>query len=170
MLGVVDRILDVKEIPGTCQVLLLSGYHSVRRYMERLGFTQISKRLLQVFPDRAVYHQYSPLSTGGSGNYFFLSACLAVCLYACLSVCLCPSCRSICLSAYLSVSLVQSLKNNNDNIRYITTSYSFTSRSFPTDIRKVCVSACTQKTPNLRCWFFKRRLTNTSRRHRLVDG
>ena len=103
-------------------------------------------------------------------TFFCLPACLAVCLYACLSVCLCPSCRSICLSAYLSVSLVQSLKNNNDNIRYITTSYSFTSRSFPTDIRKVCVSACTQKTPNLRCWFFKRRLTNTSRRHRLVDG
>ena len=35
------------------------------------------------------------------------------------------------------------------------------------------MSACTQKTqktPNLRCWFLKRRLTNTPRRHRLADG
>ena len=31
------------------------------------------------------------------------------------------------------------------------------------------MSACTQKTPNLRC-FLKRRLTNTPRRHRLADG
>ena len=30
-------------------------------------------------------------------------------------------------------------------------------------------SACTQKTPNLRFCFFKRRLTNTPRRHRLAD-
>ena len=34
----------------------------------------------------------------------------------------------------------------------------------------VCASACTQKTPNLRCRFLERRLTNTPRRHRLADG
>ena len=33
----------------------------------------------------------------------------------------------------------------------------------------MCVSACTQKTPNLRC-FFKRRLINTPRHHRVADG
>ena len=33
------------------------------------------------------------------------------------------------------------------------------------------MSACTQKPPNLRrCWFLKRRLTSTPRRHRLADG
>ena len=30
--------------------------------------------------------------------------------------------------------------------------------------------ACTQKTPKLRCYFLKRRLKNTFRRHRLADG
>ena len=34
----------------------------------------------------------------------------------------------------------------------------------------MCVSACTQKAPNLRFCFLKRRLTNTPRRHRLADG
>ena len=34
----------------------------------------------------------------------------------------------------------------------------------------MCASACIQKTPNLRCRFIKRRLTNTPRRHRLTDG
>ena len=34
----------------------------------------------------------------------------------------------------------------------------------------MCVSARTHKTLNLRCWFLKRRLTNTLRRHRLADG
>ena len=34
----------------------------------------------------------------------------------------------------------------------------------------MCASACTQKTPKLRCRFRKRRLTNTPRRHRLADG
>ena len=34
----------------------------------------------------------------------------------------------------------------------------------------MCVSACTQKTPNLRCGFLKRRLTNTTRRHHHADG
>ena len=38
------------------------------------------------------------------------------------------------------------------------------------DIPQVCVFACTQNTPNLRCCFLKRRLTNTTRRHRLADG
>ena len=44
-------------------------------------------------------------------------------------------------------------------------------QGFPADIRKVvCVSACTQKTPNLlRRWFLKRRLTNNPRRHRVAD-
>ena len=32
------------------------------------------------------------------------------------------------------------------------------------------MSACTQKTPNLRCGFLKRRLTNTPRRYRLANG
>ena len=32
------------------------------------------------------------------------------------------------------------------------------------------MSACTQKTPNLLCWFLTRRLTNTPRPHRLADG
>ena len=35
---------------------------------------------------------------------------------------------------------------------------------------RACVSVCTQKTPNLRCSFLKRRPTNTPRRHRLADG
>ena len=43
-------------------------------------------------------------------------------------------------------------------------------KASPADIRKVCVSACPQKNPNLRCGFRKRRLTNTSRHHRLADG
>ena len=47
---------------------------------------------------------------------------------------------------------------------------SLASKLFPADIRNVCVSAYTQKTPNLRCRFRKRRLTNTPRRHRLADG
>ena len=34
----------------------------------------------------------------------------------------------------------------------------------------MCVSACTQKAPDLRFCFLKRRLTNTTRCHRLVDG
>ena len=34
----------------------------------------------------------------------------------------------------------------------------------------MCVSACTQKTPNLRCSFLKRRLMNTPQRHRLAGG
>ena len=33
-------------------------------------------------------------------------------------------------------------------------------RASPADIRKMCVPARTQKTPNLRCGFLKRRLTN----------
>ena len=42
---------------------------------------------------------------------------------------------------------------------------------FPNGYSKImCVSACTQKAPNLRCGFLKRRLTNTPRRHRLADG
>ena len=36
--------------------------------------------------------------------------------------------------------------------------------------KSVCVSACPQKAPNLRFFFLKRRLANTPRRHRLVDG
>ena len=36
--------------------------------------------------------------------------------------------------------------------------------------KSVCVSACANKNPNVRCWFLKRRLTNTPRRHRLADG
>ena len=40
----------------------------------------------------------------------------------------------------------------------------------PADIRKVYVPACTQKTPNLRFCFLKRRLTNTLRCQRLADG
>ena len=43
-------------------------------------------------------------------------------------------------------------------------------KASPADIRKVRVSACAQKTPNLRCWFLKQRLANTPRRHRLADG
>ena len=42
-------------------------------------------------------------------------------------------------------------------------------KASPADIQKVCVSACTQKTPNLRC-FLKRHLTKKNRRHRLADG
>ena len=34
----------------------------------------------------------------------------------------------------------------------------------------MCVPACTQKTPSVRCRFHQRRLTNTPRRHRLGDG
>lgn len=34
----------------------------------------------------------------------------------------------------------------------------------------VRVSACIHKVPNLRFWFLKRRLTNTTRCHRLQDG
>ena len=34
----------------------------------------------------------------------------------------------------------------------------------------MCASTCVQKTPNLRCRFRKRRLTNTTRRHRLAHG
>ena len=34
----------------------------------------------------------------------------------------------------------------------------------------MCVFACTQKTPNLRSCFLKRRQTNTPRRHRPDDG
>ena len=34
----------------------------------------------------------------------------------------------------------------------------------------MCVFACTQKTPNLRCCFLERRLTDTPRCHRLADG
>ena len=53
-------------------------------------------------------------------------------------------------------------------------SYSFrslASKGFPSGYSKkcVCASACTQKAPNLRCCFLKRRLMNTPRRHRLAD-
>ena len=52
--------------------------------------------------------------------------------------------------------------------------HSFTnlaSKSFPSGYSKsVCVSACTQKTPNIWCWFLKRRLTNSPRRHGLANG
>ena len=34
----------------------------------------------------------------------------------------------------------------------------------------MCVSACTQKAPKLRCYFLKRRLTNTPGYRRLADG
>ena len=50
---------------------------------------------------------------------------------------------------------------------------SLDSNDFPSGYSKslcVCASACTQKTPNLRCFFVKRRLTNTPRRRRLADG
>ena len=45
-------------------------------------------------------------------------------------------------------------------------------KASPAHTRNVCVrvSACLQKTPNLRDGFRKRRLTNTLRRHRLADG
>ena len=43
-------------------------------------------------------------------------------------------------------------------------------KASPADTGKVRVSACTQKNPNLRCGFLKRRLTNSLRRHRLADG
>ena len=42
-------------------------------------------------------------------------------------------------------------------------------KRYPERIFQKCVSACTQKTPNLRCGFLKRRLTNTPRRHCLAD-
>ena len=45
---------------------------------------------------------------------------------------------------------------------------SLASKGFPSGYSKrVCVSACTQKAPNLQC--FKRRLTNTPRHHHLAD-
>ena len=40
----------------------------------------------------------------------------------------------------------------------------------PADIRSVCVSAGTQKAPNLLCCFLKRRLTNTPRHRHPADG
>ena len=47
---------------------------------------------------------------------------------------------------------------------------SLASKGFPSGHSKsVCVSACTHKIPNLRC-FLKPRLTYTPRRHRLADG
>ena len=48
---------------------------------------------------------------------------------------------------------------------------SLASKGFPSECSKsVCMATCTQNTPNLQCWFLKRRLTNTPRRHRLADG
>ena len=44
-------------------------------------------------------------------------------------------------------------------------------KGFPSGYSKrLCVSACTQKCPNLRRGFLKRRLTNIPRCHRLADG
>ena len=43
-------------------------------------------------------------------------------------------------------------------------------KGFAADIRKVRVSACTQKAPNLRFFLPKRCLTNTRQRCRLADG
>ena len=48
---------------------------------------------------------------------------------------------------------------------------SLASKGFPSECSKsVCMATCTQNTPNLQCWFLKRRLTNTPRRHRLAGG
>ena len=46
---------------------------------------------------------------------------------------------------------------------------SLASKGSPVVNLEVCVSACTQKTPNLRCSFLRRRLTITPQRHRLAD-
>ena len=54
--------------------------------------------------------------------------------------------------------------------KFIYTFKSFASIGFRRIFQKcVCASACTQKTSKLRCWFLKRRLTTTPRRHRLAD-
>ena len=42
-------------------------------------------------------------------------------------------------------------------------------KASPADIRKVCVTGCTQKAPHLLC-FLTRRPTNTPQRRRLADG
>ena len=57
-------------------------------------------------------------------------------------------------------------------VHYTVSSFrSFASKGCPSGYSKsVCVPACTQKTPNLRCCFLKRRLTNTPRCHCLADG
>ena len=53
-------------------------------------------------------------------------------------------------------------------LRLVSNSFrSLASKASPADIRKVCV--CTQKAPNLRSCLLKRHLTNTGRRHLLVD-
>ena len=48
--------------------------------------------------------------------------------------------------------------------------YSFSFKRLAQRMFEKCASACTQKAPNLLRCFLKRRLTNTSRRHRLADG
>ena len=56
---------------------------------------------------------------------------------------------------------------------YIRSFRNLSFEGFPSGYSKsvcACASACTQKTPYLRCGFLKRRLTNTSRRHHLADG
>ena len=70
---------------------------------------------------------------------------------------------------------LQTLSSNGFKtyVSYCTATVSLASKGFPSgysESARVRVSACFQKTPNLRGGFRKGRLTNTPRRHRLADG